>query len=104
MTIAPAGGNTGGNSRQLWWDTKHSVWYQNQESCQTWDTVIDASRPELLNADTINLWQPGIALRVAPGADGTGVRAVTVAQNVWGWGVWIFWVYLWDIPEVGPPF
>lgn len=76
------------NLREVFWpaDTPFRL---DHEVCMTWnDPATNGDRPYP---------QPGLALRIAPsGADGTGVKAVTITQNVFGSAIWLAWVGVWD--------
>lgn len=57
----------------------------DQQVCVTWDSVVDGSTPESsaeLLADRTSIHLPGLALRVRPGVDGAGSRAITITQSV----------------------
>ena len=101
MTISAAPGNTGSETRQVYWDTK--VWYRDLEACQTWDTIPDASTPEKLANPVGALWQPGVALRIAPTPTGGQVRALIVNLNVWAYAYWVVQVNLWQTTATGAP-
>ena len=85
---APAS-NVGGETRQVYWPARARP-DTTQESCQTW-----ASANGLLV-------QQGIALRIAPTADGREIRAITVTKNVWMLGYWLFNVHVWDTRHKHP--
>ncbi len=73
------------------------MFFADQESCQRWDTVMDdvvASAESVLTRT--DGWQPGIGLRIAPTADGTGIRGISVDQNIWSYAWWQLWVNVWD--------
>ena len=99
MTISAAPGNTGSGTRQVYWDTE--VWYQDLEACQTWDTIPDASTPEKLANPVGELWQPGVALRIAPTPTGGQVRALIVNLNIWAFAYWVIQVNLWQTTATG---
>lgn len=81
-----------GNVREVYW-TDHTSWNRDQEACSTWDT-FGASYDKPI--------QPGIALRIAPtGANGEGIKAITLTESVWYSAVWIFNVLLWDSTKTG---
>ena len=104
-TISAAPTNTDGNVREVFWrDT--TPWYRNQQVCTTWDDVTDVSTVDKLRALRANdLFQPGLALRIAKTADGSNYRAITITQNVWAGGLWLFWVDTWDTtPSDHDPF
>lgn len=76
---------TDGNVRELFWD-QSTPFYDDQQTCLTWDDLAFTQEGQLL--------QPGLAMRIAPW--GSGVRAVTVTENIWYAGVWLFNVHIWD--------
>lgn len=100
-TISAAPTNTDGNVREVFWrDT--TPWYHNQQVCTTWDDVVDVSTVDKLQAlQTDQLYQPGLALRIAKTADGDHYRAITITQNIWNGGLWLFWVDTWDTTPTG---
>lgn len=95
-TVTAASTNTDDNIRDVFW-SNNGPWSSKLESCNTWDDVVDASTPEKVSQlSDVDISQPGVALRVAPTVDSKGYRAITVQQNVWGGGLWLFWVDTWD--------
>lgn len=102
-TISAAPTNTDANIREVFWrDT--TPWTTNQQVCTTWDDVTDASTEAKVNALTLtDVSQPGLAFRIAKTADGSAYRAITITQNVWAGGLWLFWVDTWDTtPSTDP--
>ena len=102
-TISSAPTNTDGNVREVFWrDT--TPWYRNQQICTTWDDVVDVSTVDKLQAlQPDDLYQPGLALRIAKTEDGSNYRAITITQNIWYGGLWLFWVDTWDTtPSTDP--
>lgn len=88
--------NTGGSIREFYWQDDRP-YYPDQESCMTWDTPTGTVGNDII--------QPGLAMRIAPsGPDGTGVKGITVNENIWYSAVWIFWVNLWDSTDLESPF
>ena len=82
--------------REAFWRTE-TPYYDNQEACITWMTTA-ASQP----GEPV---QPGLAMRIAPtGADGKGIKAITVTENVIYYAGWIFNVHIWDTTKSGTPF
>jgi hypothetical protein len=83
LTISADPTNTGGNTRQLYWPSDGPA-VEAEQSCETWTGSTGA------------LDQQGIALRIAPTADGQGIRTITVTKNIWFVGYWLFNVHVWD--------
>lgn len=83
MSVSADPSNTGGNLRELYWPSDAPITAAEQ-SCETWTGASGA------------IDQQGIALRIAPTADGLGTRAVTVTKNIWFYGYWLFNVHIWD--------
>ncbi len=82
--------------REAFWRTE-TPYYDDQQACITWFTNAASPGGEPV--------QPGLAMRIAPtGTDGKGIKAVTVTENVWSYGVWIFNVHTWDTTKSGSPF
>ncbi len=84
------------NVREVFWypDSKFAA---DQQACMTWNIVAGETRPGLL--------QPGVALRIAPvTADNKGVKAVTVTQNIYFAGIWMFNVHVWNSLDSAHPF
>lgn len=76
------------NVREVFWYSGKD-WYADQQSCLTWHTTAGSKPGGLL--------QPGVAVRVTTsGSDNTGVKAITVTENIWAYGIWIFNVHLMD--------
>ncbi len=83
-----------GNVREFFWNTDHP-YYADQESCVTWN---DVSTKE--NGD---ITQPGLAMRIAPtGEDGTGIKGITINQNIYAHAYWVMWVNTWYAPPGTP--
>lgn len=76
------------NIREVFWPAG-TPFQLDHDVCMTWNdpaTVADRPYP-----------QPGLALRIAPSGPGSsGVRAVTITQNVFGGAISIVWVDVWD--------
>lgn len=84
------------NVREVFWNDD-TEWAADQEACARWDTVGNS-----VDGGPI---QPGLALRIAPAhADNTGIKAVTVTENVWYYGVWLFNVHVWNSKNTAAPF
>lgn len=84
------------NVREVFWyaDARYQV---DQQVCTDFDTVASASSTGLL--------QPGVALRIAPAtADGKGIKAVTITQNVYFGAIWLFNVHVWNTLDRARPF
>ncbi len=82
-----------GNVREVFWRDQ-SVWDANPSECMTWNTTAGS---------TSQIMQPGVAVRIAPtGPDNAGVKAVTVTENIWSYGVWLFNVHVWDSTQAAP--
>jgi hypothetical protein len=83
VTVSAPVTNQGGNRRELFWpvDAPSTT---NQRSCATWDD------------STMSVDQQGIALRIAPTADGLGTRAITVTKNILYGLYYFFNVHVWD--------
>lgn len=86
---------TNPNIRTLFWGPE-APYVADQQVCLTWDdpaTTLGRPYP-----------QPGLAFRIAPsGPAGTGIRAVTITQNVFGRAIWIAWVNTWDTSKRATP-
>ena len=86
--------NQSTNLRTLIWQTDRPATV-DQQQCATWPSVLDLSEIGLAGlAGNPGFWQPGLALRIA--TNGTVSKAISIAQNVWAGGQWIFWVQMWD--------
>lgn len=84
------------NVRAIFW-RRQTPQPADQQACMSWNTVAGPRS----GGDT----QPGIALRIAPeGPGGTAVRAVTVTQDIWLTGIWLFNVHVWDTAKSQRPF
>ncbi len=83
LTVSAPATNQGGNRREVYWPLDAPP-KTNERSCQTWDD------------STQSLDQQGIALRIAPTADGLGTRAITVTKNVVYGFIWVLNVHVWD--------
>lgn len=83
LTIAAPATNTGGNRREVYWPADGAA-ASKEMSCQTWEDSLA----------TVD--QQGIALRIAPTADGLGTRAVTITKNILYGFYWVFNVHVWD--------
>ncbi len=82
--------------REAFWRTD-TPYYVDQQSCLTWNDNSLSQGGEPI--------QPGLAMRIAPsGANGEGVKAITVTENVMFYGVWIFNVHVWDSTNTAAPF
>lgn len=99
LSIAAAPGNTGAETRQVYWDTK--TWYRDLEACQTWDSIPDVSTPEKLANPVGEVWQPGVALRIAPTPSGDQVRALVTNLNIWALAYWSVQVNFWQTTPTG---
>lgn len=86
VTVSAPTSNKSWNTRQVFWraDARTSV---DESSCAVWG---NESSPHN---------QPAVALRIA--ASGNGVRAITVAKNIWFDATWNINIYLWDTSVVG---
>ncbi len=94
--LATPGLPSDGNVREVFWSDS-AQWYANQQSCITWQTVADPAGSGPL--------QPGLAMRIGPSwADNTGIKAVTITQNIWYAGFWLFNVHIWDSKDTAHPF
>jgi hypothetical protein len=83
VAVSAPATNQGGNRRMLYWPSLAQP-RTNERSCQSW-------------ADsTQSVDQQGIALRIAPTADGLGTRAITVTKNVVYGYIWVLNVHVWD--------
>jgi hypothetical protein len=90
-----AASNTFGNTREFFWK-EDRAFLADQQSCNTWETP--AGTPGGAGI------QPGVAMRIAPsGPDQTGVKGITVNENVWAGALWIFWVDVWDSSNTSAP-
>ncbi|HEY7938628.1 MAG TPA: hypothetical protein VID05_02280 [Acidimicrobiales bacterium] len=89
LTVRAPVTNVGGETRQVYWPARAQP-STTQESCETWSS---ANGP---------LDQQGVALRIAPTADGRGLRAFTITKNVWMLGYWLFNVHVWDTRHKHP--
>ncbi len=88
------------NIREVFWPPGTSFAADQQVCATWWDPALSPDRPHP---------QPGIALRVhpvgsGPNGVGTGLRAITVNQNVFAGAVWTVWVNLWDTSRSDRPF
>lgn len=102
-TISAAPTATEGNVREVFWRTT-TPWSHDQQVCTTWDDVTDASTVDKLHALTLDdVSQPGLALRIAKTTDGGAYRAITITQNIWAGGLWLFWVDTWDTTPNADP-
>lgn len=81
--------------RSVFWDPRTPS-RRDHGVCMTWDdpaTSVDDPHP-----------QPGLAFRIAPsGADGRGVRLITITQNVFAGAIWNAWVNTWDTSVSAEP-
>ena len=94
--IAQPGLPVDDNVREVFWYDS-AQWYANQQSCITWS---DAQKPT--GSEPL---QPGLAMRIAPvKANNTGIRAVTVTQNVFYGAYWLFNVHVWNSINTASPF
>lgn len=93
VTIAAPRGLENDNIREVFWPSDATP-VRDNEVCVTWDS-------ELGPAAGLPL-QPGLAMRIATSDDNRGLRAVTVTENVWMNGVWLFNVHVWDTLEPRP--
>ncbi len=85
-----------GGTREFFWDTA-SPYIEDQQACITWENPTGS-----LGGDQA---QPGLAMRIAPtGPDNTGVRGITVNENIWTAAVWYLWVNTWDSTNVAQPY
>lgn len=92
----PAAGSTDGNVREVFW-YPDSAFAADQQNCVTWNTIATSQSGGLL--------QPGVSMRIAPtGPGGTGVKAITVTENIWYAGVWVFNVHVWNSTNRTNPF
>ena len=82
IDVVALGTNTGGNLRAVMWPSDGPE-DSDAESCATW------------SAASGDIVQMGAVLRARAMPDGS-VRAVTVTQNIWLGGTWIFNVHVWD--------
>ncbi len=89
LTASAASTNTSGNTRQLYW-AADAPSVAAEQSCETW------------TGSTGSIDQQGIALRIAPAANGLGTRAITVTKNIWELGYWMFNVHVWDTTSATP--
>lgn len=102
-TISAAPTATDDNVREAFWrDT--TPWTSNTQVCTTWDDVTDLSTAAKLKSHTADdIFQPGLALRIAETANGRAYRAITITQNVWYGAMWLFWVDTWDTTPNADP-
>lgn len=84
--------STDGNIREVFWNTA-DPYGADQQTCTTWGTTALSA---YFDDPQKRPLQPGLAMRIAPTTDGSGVRAITVTENVWYGAVWIFNVHVWD--------
>lgn len=76
------------NVRELFWTTDVGP-VRDGQACTTWDTPFAGHDGAPL--------QPGLAMRIASSGPGNErIRAVTITENVWGHGTWLFNVHVWD--------
>ncbi len=74
------------NIREFFWD--HTDPYvADQQTCMTWETTTSGGA---------GMVQQGLGMRIAPRADGTGLRAIAINQNIWAAATWIIYVNLWE--------
>lgn len=93
--------NTDDNIRQVFW-RDDAIWNSSQQYCTEWNSVYGVSEP---GGSTFAPYQPGLAMRIAPtGPNGTGLKAVTITQNIAFGAGWLFWVDTWDTTRDGDPF
>jgi hypothetical protein len=85
-TVSADTGNTGGNSRDVFWREPANL--LNAQSCATWTS----------DSDPFGIGQQGAALRIR--TTGGRVRAVTVTKNIWGGAAWVFNLHTWDSKAV----
>ena len=76
--------NTGGNLASSTGPPTAPVTAEAEQSCETWSSGSGA------------IDQQGVALRIAPTADGQGTRAITVNKNIWFSGLGLSRVHVWD--------
>ena len=95
-----------GSVREAFWPEDPSAWIADQESCMTWDTTALSSTGMSVADPTFHdqAAQPGLAMRIAPAADGKGVRAITVTENVFYSATWLFNVHVWESTNTAEPF
>ncbi|HET8929995.1 MAG TPA: hypothetical protein VFN21_04995 [Acidimicrobiales bacterium] len=95
VVVSSSGSNTSGNTREFFWQ-EDRAFYSDQQSCNTWETPTGSQI-----GDSI---QPGLAMRIAPsGPERSGVKGITVNENIWSGAIWIFWVNVWDSSNVEAP-
>ena len=84
LTVSAPATNQGGNRREVYWPLDAPP-KTNERSCQSWDD------------STQSLDQQGIALRIAPTADGLGTRAMAGDRGtVRCTATWVLNVHVWD--------
>ncbi|MBS1847567.1 MAG: hypothetical protein JST73_04755 [Actinobacteria bacterium] len=94
--VQPDPASTDANVREVFW-YPNATSTQDQQSCAVWNTIATSS-PD-------GLFQPGVALRIASAnAANTGVKAITVTENVYYGAVWLFNVHVWNSLDTGQPF
>lgn len=97
LTVSAPAGIVGGETREVFW-TPGARALADQQVCAVWDDTASSLDPPARNR------QPGLALRIAPAtADGRGVRAVTLTQNVYAGATWTFWVDVWSVTDPARP-
>lgn len=106
VTVSTDVSSPNGDVREVFWPKDSNLWTADQQDCMTWTTTaLSSSGLDLTDLTSQNLpAQPGLAMRIAPSADGRGVRAVTVTENVYSWGLWYFNVHVWDSTNTVDPY
>lgn len=95
VTVAAPAGLTDSNVREIFWPsgTMPTV---DDEVCISWDETSESVEGQPI--------QPGLAMRIASvGSHNEGLRAITLTENVWYSGVWVFNVHVWDTRNLAKP-
>lgn len=88
---------TDGNIREVFWRADQEP-HADEEVCTVWDDTANSPGSPGGNR------QMGLALRIAPAtADGRGIRAITLTQNVIAGATWVFWVDVWSVTDPARP-
>lgn len=94
VTISAPGELDDTNVREVFWPAAGAP-HRDDQVCLSWDTDFDFGDDPPL--------QPGIALRIeSTGDQNQGLRAITVTENIWLFGVWLFNVHVWDTLQPQP--
>lgn len=94
VTVRAADDLASPNIREVFWPTDTEP-ERDGQICTTWNTAFDLRDRKPA--------QPGVAMRIATvGPDHRTLRAVTVTENVWQYGIWLFNVHVWDTSQPRP--